>query len=464
MRLTESARTARAAGTLAKYALRVSPRDSLSSTGCRPYGPWTRPPLANSHGRPWNFNPAGTGAAGVAATIDIRSMKCYTHCMAADLRFMTEVFRIVKAAIHLDVAKVRNYTAFLASKLEDTGEGGAALRLRRLLDDSDHDLRPLSASLVPVLPVDDESRFPLLEKVRLRELQEPAMVLDEAQLLTVREFLSIAKSYAQLEAEGLPASVNMLLYGPPGCGKSRLARHIARDLGLDLYVARLDGLISSYLGSTSKNIRALFEFASRTPCVLFLDEFDAIAKLRADTQELGELKRVVNSFIQNLDTLGTQSVVVAATNHEALLDKAVWRRFDYKVQLNYPGSELRRRLWEEFRGELDFSPKQLAALVDLSDGFSGHEIQEVCIRLHRRRVTQGVAPRFQDLFPTIQSVAIGEGESRRFVAGLDASDLPGVGAALRRRNPKLYSHALLGELSGVSAATMYRWIKGRSDG
>ena len=77
---------------------------------------------------------------------------------------------------------------------------------------------------------------------------------------------------------------------------------------------------------------------------------------------------------------------------------------------------------------------------------------------------QRVAPRFQDLSPTLQAVAIGEGESRRFVAGLDASDLAGVGAALRRRNSKLYSHALLAELCGVSAPTTYRWIKGRLDG
>ena len=79
------------------------------------------------------------------------------------------------------------------------------------------------------------------------------------------------------------------MYGPPGTGKSRLARHIAKELGLELYVARLDGLISSYLGSTAKNIRALFDFASKTPCILFLDEFDAIAKILRDGHELGEL-------------------------------------------------------------------------------------------------------------------------------------------------------------------------------
>ena len=143
-------------------------------------------------------------------------------------------------------------------------------------------------------------------------------------------FLSITKSHAQLEAEGVTTPLSLMLYGPPGVGKSRLARHIARELSLDLYVARLDGLVSSFIQEHVEEHPCALRVASRTPCVLFLDEFNAIAKLRGDTQELGELKRVVNSFLQNLDSLGPQTIVVAATNHEELLDRAVWRRFSYR--------------------------------------------------------------------------------------------------------------------------------------
>ena len=192
---------------------------------------------------------------------------------------------------------------------------------------------PQESAQARTLPVDSDSRFPLIEHVRL--VVEPPLVLSDQQSATLREFLSVAKSYAQLEAEGVDSAVSLLMYGPPGCGKSRLARHVASELGLNLYIARLDGLISSYLGSTSKNIRALFDFAANRPCVLFLDEFDAIAKLRGDTQELGELKRVVNSFIQNLDTIGKQSIILAATNHESLLDAAIWRRFTYRLELSH---------------------------------------------------------------------------------------------------------------------------------
>ena len=98
--------------------------------------------------------------------------------------------------------------------------------------------------------------------------------------------------------------------------------------------------------------------------MLFLDEFDAVAKLRGDSQELGELKRVVNSFIQSLDTIGRQSIVVAATNHEELLDAAIWRRFSYRMELTLPDELMRRRMWLSFSGPIEFTKRELALLVD----------------------------------------------------------------------------------------------------
>ena len=385
--------------------------------------------------------------------------------MKQDISFMSELFRIVNGALRLDIDKVRNYTAFLADKLEKSGDKASAGRLRKMLEESDHQLRPAGAAFAKVLPVDADSRFPLIERVHLRTLSEPPLVLGQDQWDTVNEFLSIAKSYAQAEANGLATSLSFLMYGPPGTGKSRLARYIAKELGLDLYVARLDGLISSFLGSTSKNIRALFDFAAKTPCVLFLDEFDAIAKLRGDSQELGELKRVVNSFIQNLDTLGNQSIVIAATNHHELLDSAIWRRFSYRLALDFPTSDLRRKMWTEFRGELQFSPREIELLVDLSEGFSGSDIHEVCVRLERRRITKHQSPEMKDAFQVLQNMGIGEGEDRRFLSLLRGRDERAISAMLRDRNAKLYSHAALADLFGVSKATAHRWAQGvKADG
>lgn len=384
-------------------------------------------------------------------------MKSPNRTMDSPNRYMNELFRIINGALRLDIDKVRNYTAFLAEKLEAAGDSDSACRLRKLLEETDHELRPAGVSVARALPVDSESRFPLLEPVDLKTIREPPVLLTEQQKNVVQEFLSVAKCHAQIEGGSMSSPMSLLLYGPPGCGKSRLARDVALELGLPLYIARLDGLISSFLGSTSKNIRALFEFASRTPCVLFLDEFDAIAKLRGDTQEMGELKRVVNSFVQNLDTIAKHSIVIAATNHEELLDSAVWRRFSYRIEFSFPMPEIRAAMWGQFLKPISFSKREVDLLVDLSEGFSGSDIHDVCTRLHRRRMVTRQQPKLHDAFLALQNLAIGEGEERRFLAKLKnktADEIPGI---LRERDVKRYSYGAISQLLGVSRTTALRW-------
>ncbi|TWU58949.1 ATP-dependent zinc metalloprotease FtsH 4 [Rubripirellula tenax] len=380
--------------------------------------------------------------------------------MESTANYMGELVRIVNGALRLDLDKVRNYTAFLADKLEKSGDASSAARLRRMLEETESQLRPVGTSFAVQTPVDSESRFPLVEKVKFDAESEPPIVLEPEQWSIVNEYLSIAKSSAQAEAEGIVGSLSLLLCGPPGTGKSRLVRYIAGELGLELYIARLDGLISSYVGSTSKNIRAIFEFAASTPCILFLDEFDAIAKVRGDAQELGELKRVVNSFIQNLDMIGSQSLVIAATNHDELLDAAVWRRFAYRLMLQYPSADARRELWSSFAKSLKFSKRDLELLVDLSGGFSGSDIAEVCRRLQRRRITFEQSPTLKDAFEVLRNLSMGEGEMRRFLAELNGKDVLAVVSALRERDESLYSHAAIAALHGVTKSTAHRWAKG----
>jgi MoxR-like ATPase len=382
--------------------------------------------------------------------------------MKSEFRFVSELVRIVNGALRLDVDKVRNYTAFLADKLESAGETTAADRLRKALDDNDHQLRPAEARFARSLPVDSESRFPLVEHVKPQTRKEPPVHLTQQQWDVVHEFVSVSKSYGAIENTDMSGALSFLMYGPPGTGKSRLARHIASELGLDLYVARLDGLISSYLGSTSKNIRALFDFAAKTPCVLFLDEFDAIAKVRGDSQELGELKRVVNSFLQNLDTLGRQSIVIAATNHENLLDAAVWRRFTYRLALTLPSSQQRRAMWADFLAPLEFPERDLALLADLSEGFTGSDIREVAARLRRRKMATGSEPTLKDAFPIVLNMAT-DAEGSRFASTLAGKDSSVVVHRLRERDERMYSMAVLAELLGVSKATAHRMSKKEAD-
>lgn len=377
--------------------------------------------------------------------------------MKLDNLFINEMVRIINGALKLDIDKVKNYTAFLADKLEGAGDKASATHLRKLLKDNEHQLHPTGISFAKSIPVDSETRFPLLEKVDINTKEETPVVLSEEHWVTLNEFTSIAKSYAQADAQGLANSLTLLMYGPPGTGKTRIGRYLAKELGLDLYIARLDGLISSYLGSTSKNIRALFDFAAKNPCVLFLDEFDAIAKLRGDTQELGELKRVVNSFIQNLDSLGSQSIVIAATNHPELLDAAIWRRFSYRLELGLPNESLRKEMWEDSLSPLKFTDKEIEMFVDLSEGFSGADIQEVCIRLKRKKIVHKLNPTFQDVFGVMKNISIGGSTNKNnFLSQIQNLNHDDTLAALRQRDSKLYTFTAMGKLLGISKSTAAR--------
>lgn len=393
--------------------------------------------------------------------VDNSLVLVHNRLMNSTNDYMNEVFRIINGALRLDTIKVRNYTSFLAAKFEKSGEETLAIRLRKLLEESDKQLHPTNSMFSSALPVDAESRFPLIERVEAPLNPEPSLILGQDQWDIINEFLSVAKSRAQIE----DSAISMLMYGPPGTGKSRLARFLASELGLDLYIARLDGLISSFLGSTSKNIRALFEFAAKAPCILFLDEFDAIAKLRGDNLELGELKRVVNSFIQNLDSLGSQSIVIAATNHENLLDSAVWRRFNYRISLAYPKTSERLLLWEEYLSPGNFTGKEIEILCDLSEGLTGSDIKAACVRLARRQLISGRIPDISDAFSILKNYSLGEDNKKRFLTEIDGCNMEGMVELLRKRNSKLYTFPMLEKLLGVSKATIHRRMSGgKNDG
>ena len=134
-------------------------------------------------------------------------------------------------------------------------------------------------------------------------------------------------------------SHKILFCGPPGCGKTATAEAIASELGLPLVYIRFDSVVSSLLGETASNLRRVFEYIKQDTWVVLFDEFDAIGRSRDDVTEHGEIKRVVNSFLQMLDSFDGRSLLVAATNFEQVLDPALWRRFDDIVRFERPTTE-----------------------------------------------------------------------------------------------------------------------------
>jgi len=210
---------------------------------------------------------------------------------------------------------------------------------RILKNGSGHTLTLLSAkeptSILGELPTDKERGTPLVE-IREDERSLDELVLANETREIVDRLVHEHRRNEMLHAHGLRASGKVLFCGPPGCGKTVVAGAIAKALYVPLVLVRFDAVISSYLGDTAANLRKVFDFARARPMVLFFDEFDAIGKRRTDESDHGELKRVVNSFLQMLDGFRSESLIVAATNHEQILDPALWRRFDEIVQFPRP--------------------------------------------------------------------------------------------------------------------------------
>lgn len=170
---------------------------------------------------------------------------------------------------------------------------------------------------------------------------EPRISLDSLILSLPAERLSRQLIEEQtradlLRAQGLQPRHRVLLSGPPGNGKTSLAEAIAGAIALPLLTVRYDSLVGAYLGETNARLSRLFEYVRTMPCVLLFDEFDAIGKERGDVHETGEIKRVVSFLLMQIDQLPSYVIVVAATNHAELLDRAVWRRFQLRIEMPPP--------------------------------------------------------------------------------------------------------------------------------
>jgi len=202
---------------------------------------------------------------------------------------------------------------------------------------------------VPV-PVDRERNLALLDiREPVRRIED--VVLGRETQAAVEGVLQEHHHRERLGGYGLRPADRLLFYGPPGCGKTLTAEVIASELGLPLAVVRVDAVVSSYLGETAANLRKVFDFAAANAAVVLFDEFDALAKERADESEHGELRRVVNAVLQMMDAYVGRSVLIAATNHEAMLDLAIWRRFEEVLIFDPPNVlQLKKLLALKLRG------------------------------------------------------------------------------------------------------------------
>jgi SpoVK/Ycf46/Vps4 family AAA+-type ATPase len=215
------------------------------------------------------------------------------------------------------------------------------------------------------------------------------LFLPESGRVAVDELIEEQQRTETLRAYGLEPRHRVLLTGPPGNGKTSLGEAIAEALLLPLVVVRYEEVIGSYLGETAGRLAAVFNFARTRRCVLFFDEFDAVAKERGDEHETGEIKRVVSSLLLQVDALPSHVIFVGASNHPELLDRAVHRRFQLRLELPLPGKVARIAWFERLLGELDepagMSPETLARRTT---GASFSQLQDLTDDIRRRRVLE----------------------------------------------------------------------------
>jgi ATP-dependent 26S proteasome regulatory subunit len=237
------------------------------------------------------------------------------------------------------------------------------------------------------LPVDLDSRLELLKR-EMDPRVEPEPIWTPSVRIELETLLHERARADELSIAGLTPSRSVLLVGPPGLGKTLAARWLAEKLARPLLTLDLASVMSSFLGKTGSNIRVVLDFARRQSCVLLLDEFDAIAKRRDDTAEIGELKRLVTVLIQAIDEWPADGVLVAATNHPELLDPAIWRRFDRIIEFPFPTEqEIEQLLHSLITDQL--SETTLQTVATLFTGKSYAEVARAVMRAKRQAILNG---------------------------------------------------------------------------
>ncbi|MCD9097379.1 ATP-binding protein [Luteimonas fraxinea] len=236
------------------------------------------------------------------------------------------------------------------------------------------------------VPADKERGVPLLDvRPPKRSLEE--IILPPSSAAMIEEILEEHRRAEVLRSYGMKPSGKVIFFGPPGCGKTLAAEIIAFELDRPLAIVRIDALVSSFLGETAANLRKVFEFIAKHQLVVLFDEFDAIGKERGDSTEHGELRRVVNAVLQMMDSYDGQSIILAATNHENLLDSAIWRRFDDAIEFPLPDQkQLSALLQLKLRGIRRQFELDDADLLKDFQGKSGADVERVARRAVKRMI------------------------------------------------------------------------------
>jgi AAA+ superfamily predicted ATPase len=305
-----------------------------------------------------------------------------------------------------------------------------------------------TSQVVPA-PHDRDTSAGLLRTIDSSLSMRPVMHAHE--IANLDAFLHEHRQAQRLARAGLMPRSTLFLVGPPGVGKTMTAAWIARELAYPLYEVEIPALISSYLGRTGQNLREIFDFARSTTAVILLDEFDAVAKRRDDTTDLGEMRRIVSVLLKEIEEWPGPSVIVAATNHPELIDPAALRRFQTVVRVSAPGKAEAEEILRLHLEPLLPSRATMKLAAHLLESHSGSDIRDVA-QESRRAVALDDRVSIEDaMLRALASRARTTADRRRYAR------------AARALQPDM-SFAMLGKWLGVSKATIHNYLmEGRRD-
>lgn len=299
---------------------------------------------------------------------------------------------LVKAGVSGDTHTLKRTVEALVAEERAKQHHVLADRLERVMDSRPANGAVHAAQGHPVGDAPSRARDFVTEVMPRRRLDE--LILPELTRLAVDQLIEEQQRASLLRSHSLEPRHSVLLVGPPGNGKTTMAEAIAESLATPFFVVRYEAMIGSFLGETASRLKRVFDYARTSPCVLFFDEFDAVGKERGDIHETGEIKRVVTSLLMQVDDLPSYVVVVAATNHAELLDRAVWRRFQLRLTLPAPTrhqlAEFIARLAKGADVQLGLAPDEVVRAIGR---VSYSEAEEFFLAVARRKVLSlGVLP------------------------------------------------------------------------
>lgn len=355
--------------------------------------------------------------------------------------------KLIRAAINNDRKTVESISLLIGRKIkkEDPDTSAEIMRILACTNAGTDVMRSIDLSPIPV---DKETRNRLVNFEEPVAVEDPILSEDEMEVL--KQFIQERSMLDRFLEEDIVPPNSILLHGKPGVGKTYISKWLSYKLNMPMVVLDLANSISSYLGRSGQNIKSIFQYAKEQNVILFLDEIDAIAKKRDDATDLGELKRLVNVLLKELEACPVTCVVIGATNHPELLDKAIWRRFDRNLEITMPEKEQRRMLLQRGMGKKyeEIDEGIIHMMVDGTDQMSAADICKMCEHIKRRSI---VNPESSITFCMLK-------EYCEFV-GVQTKEQKVMICKALKRNCSRMSVKKISELTGIPTSSVDRYLK-----